>query len=78
MITFIKNLSGRYKARFYFSLFMVLISLFLIWPGYALFKSPTPFIFGFPLSFAWVIGCTIAGFFALLLLYRSDNNRGDS
>lgn len=78
MITFIKNLSGRYKTRFWFVLFMGLLALFLIWPGYALLKSPTPFILGFPLSFAWVIICTIAGFIALLLLYRSDNKRGDS
>ncbi|WP_234570586.1 hypothetical protein [Rhodohalobacter sp. 614A] len=51
---------------------MTLISLMIIWPGYTIFSSATPFILGFPLSFAWIIFSTIAGFIALLLLYRSD------
>jgi len=59
-------------ARICFVLVMVLIGFFLIWPGYTLFSSATPLVFGFPLSFAWIIFCTIAGFIALLALYFSD------
>jgi hypothetical protein len=44
----------------------------LIWPGYSIFSSATPLILGFPLSFAWIIFCTIIGFTALLALYLSD------
>jgi hypothetical protein len=51
---------------------MCFIGFFLIWPGYTLFSSATPLIFGFPLSFAWIIFYTIAGFIALLALYFSD------
>jgi len=51
---------------------MTFIALFVIWPGYTFFSSATPFIPGFPLSFAWIIFCTIAGFISLLFLYFSD------
>ena len=71
-----KNSSYR-KSRWTFCIVITLVSLFLIWPGYSLFSSATPFILGFPLSFAWVIFCTIAGFLALLALYLSDNRKNN-
>ncbi|MDZ7718437.1 MAG: hypothetical protein U5K72_06415 [Balneolaceae bacterium] len=66
------------KSRVIFCVVMTLISLMIIWPGYTLFSSATPLIFGLPLSFAWIIFCTIAGFAALLTLYISDNKKIDT
>lgn len=60
-------------SRILFLAVMLIIGLFLIWPGYAFFSSAEPFILGFPLSFAWIIICTVAGFVAMLALYMHDN-----
>jgi membrane protein implicated in regulation of membrane protease activity len=67
-----KPLKSLRLSRILFCIVMCFIGFFLIWPGYTLFSSATPLIFGFPLSFAWIIFCTIAGFIALLALYFSD------
>lgn len=63
------------RSRIIFISFIILLTFFLIWPGYKLFANPEPFILGFPLSFAWVILCTVFGFAALLRLYISDNQK---
>lgn len=65
------------RSRVIFFAVMTVIAIFLVWPGYTLFSSATPLILGFPLSFAWVIFCTIAGFIALMLLYRSDHKNNN-
>ena len=70
-----KKRSSYRTSRWIFCIVMTLISLMIIWPGYTIFSSATPFILGFPLSFAWIIFCTIAGFIALLALYISDNKK---
>ncbi len=57
-----------------FGIVMGLVTIFLLWPGYLLFSSMEPFILGVPLSFAWVILCTLVGFAALLALYLSDRS----
>nr|MBS0037709.1 hypothetical protein [Saprospiraceae bacterium] len=61
------------RNRIIFSVVMLIISLGLIWPGYVLFSHHSPLVFGFPLSFAWVILCTIMGFVAMLALFFSDH-----
>lgn len=61
------------KTRIVFFVIVMLVAIFLVWPGYALFAEATPFILGFPLSFAWVILMTIVGFLAMLGLYISDH-----
>ncbi|MCC5942330.1 MAG: hypothetical protein JJU37_12395 [Balneolaceae bacterium] len=66
------------NGRFWFCLTMILIALSIMWPGYTLFSSATPLIFGFPLSFAWIIFCTIAGFIALMALYLYDNRNEEA
>lgn len=53
---------------------MILTALAIIWPGHALFSSATPLIFGFPLSFAWIIFWVIIGFAAMMGLYLSDSH----
>lgn len=63
------------QSRIFFCVVIIMMSLFLVWPGYTLFSSPTPLIFGFPLSFAWVILGTIIGFISLYTLYKMDNKR---
>ncbi|MCC5906440.1 MAG: hypothetical protein JJU13_09550 [Balneolaceae bacterium] len=62
------------RSRIVFTVFMVFLTVFLVWPGYTLFSSPEPLVLGLPLSFAWVTFCTIAGFLAMLLLYISDRH----
>lgn len=54
---------------------MLITSLAIIWPGHAIFSSATPLIFGFPLSFAWIILWVIIGFAAMLGLYLSDEHK---
>jgi len=66
------------NGRFWFCIVISLIALFIIWPGYALFSSATPLVLGFPLSFAWIIFCTIAGFISLLALYIYDNRNEEA
>lgn len=66
------------RSRLYFTLAIGFIALMLVWPGFTIFSAARPFILGFPLSFAWVIGGVLATFLSLLLLYRSDYpNRPD-
>lgn len=60
------------RSRLYFTLAIGFIAAMLVWPGFTLFAQARPFILGFPLSFAWVIGGVLATFLSLLLLYRSD------
>jgi TRAP-type C4-dicarboxylate transport system permease small subunit len=59
-------------SRVIFSVFMCILTIFLVWPGYSLFSSAEPLILGLPLSFAWVVFCTVAGFVAMALLYYTD------
>ncbi|MGM0506884.1 MAG: hypothetical protein ACQER4_06825 [Bacteroidota bacterium] len=63
------------RSRLYFTLAIGFIAIMLVWPGFTLFATARPFILGFPLSFAWVIGGVLATFLSLLLLYRSDYPR---
>lgn len=60
------------RSRLYFALAIGFIAAMLVWPGFPLFASARPFIFGFPLSFAWVIAGVLATFLSLFLLYRRD------
>jgi membrane protein implicated in regulation of membrane protease activity len=62
------------RSRIVFTVFMIFLTVFLVWPGYTLFSLPEPLILGLPLSFAWVTFCTIAGFLAMFLLYISDRH----
>jgi len=52
--------------------FLVVFQLCLIWPIYPIFGNAEPFIFGFPLSFAWVILILVLSFLALLLFFKSE------
>ncbi len=69
-----KSVAGIPPGKLWFCFFITLIALFIVWPGYSLFAAATPLVFGFPLSFAWIIFCTISGFIALLALYIYDNS----
>jgi len=62
------------RSRIIFIAVIILTALAVVWPGQAIFSSPTPLIFGFPLSFAWIIFWVIVGFLALLGLYLSDSH----
>lgn len=53
---------------------MILTTFAVVWPGYAIFSSATPLIFGFPLSFAWIIFWVIVGFAAMVGLYLTDSH----
>ena len=65
------------RSRLVFSVVMIITTLAVIWPGHALFSSATPLIFGFPLSFAWIIFWVIVGFAAMMGLYLSDSHVDD-
>lgn len=62
------------RSRLIFITVMILTALAIIWPGHALFSSATPLIFGFPLSFAWIILWVMIGFTAMLGLYLTDSH----
>lgn len=66
------------NARKGFLTVVCLLALALTWPGYTLFSSATPLILGFPPSFLWIIGCVIAGFVALVLLYQHDKKQNNT
>ncbi|WP_340106013.1 hypothetical protein [Rhodohalobacter sp. 8-1] len=65
------------RSRLLFIAVMLLTALAITWPGHALFSSAKPLIFGFPLSFAWIIFWVIIGFAAMLGLYLSDSHDDD-
>lgn len=60
-------------SRIIFGVVMIITTFALIWPGFSLYSSATPLVFGFPLSFAWIILWVIIGFFAMFGLYLSDS-----
>lgn len=63
------------RTRIIFVFVMLITSLAIIWPGHAIFSSATPLIFGFPLSFAWIILWVIIGFAAMMGLYLTDKHQ---
>jgi len=65
--------------RYVFGVVYGLTVCALIWPVYAYFSGIKPFIFGLPLSFAWVIGWLVVMFGAQLWLFWMDEHkkRGD-
>lgn len=70
-----RNLFSKIRtARLIFVFVIIAAGLAVMWPGYTLFSSATPLIFGFPPSFAWIILWVIISFIAMLLLYFSDKN----
>ncbi|TVR28774.1 MAG: hypothetical protein EA390_11115 [Balneolaceae bacterium] len=66
------------RSRIAFVIVMLLATIAVIWPGYALFSSATPLILGFPLSFAWIIFWVIVSFSAMMALYISDSNHEEA
>lgn len=52
-----------------------LVGLGLIWPIYPLFAGARPFLFGLPLSLAWLVICMAVVFLVLVVLYRLDRGR---
>ena len=54
---------------------MGLVGLGLIWPIYPLFAGARPFLFGLPLSLAWLVICLTVVFLVLVGLYRMDRGR---
>lgn len=65
------------RSRIVFVIVMFAAVLAVVWPGHAIFSAPKPFIFGFPLSFAWTIFWVIVSFAAMTMLYLSDLNHED-
>jgi hypothetical protein len=47
-----------------------------IWPGYLLGARIEPYVFGLPFSMAWLAGCILVVFTALLLTFRADMRAG--
>ncbi len=64
--------------RVVFFVLAAFIQVSVIWPVYALFSSPEPFILGFPLSFAWLIFILLLAFAALVYLYITDYRDDDT
>ncbi|REL32860.1 hypothetical protein DYD21_13635 [Rhodohalobacter sp. SW132] len=63
------------STRIIFVIVMLITCLAIIWPGHAIFSSATPLIFGFPLSFVWIILWVIIGFAAMMGLYLTDKHQ---
>ncbi len=47
-----------------------------IWPGYLLGARVEPYVLGLPFSLAWLSGCILVLFAALLLTFRADMRAG--
>ena len=50
----------------------------LVWPVYPLFSGIRPLILGLPLSLAWIVFALAAGFTALVTLYLSEEDPGET
>lgn len=52
--------------------------LAVTWPLVSLFRSPTPLVFGLPLSMAWPVAWILIGLVMLLVLdHFEGRDRGD-
>lgn len=72
---------GKRKIRLNRAVFAIVTTfatLSVMWPGYAFFSEPEPFVLGLPLPFAWLIMWVIIMFMAMFGLYLSDNKSGDA
>ena len=56
---------------------VLVTTLALIWPVYPIASGVEPYIFGLPLSLAWVVGGLTIVFVAVLLLYRAEEHGAD-
>ena len=62
------------RRRLLFCGVMVLTTLALTWPVYALFSGIRPLILGLPLSLAWIVAWLFVSLIALIWLYRTDHS----
>lgn len=53
---------------------VLIAGIALVWPIYPLARGIRPYVLGFPLSFAWVIGWLVIVFVALVLFYQTDES----
>ncbi|MFN1834121.1 hypothetical protein AB2B38_002570 [Balneola sp. MJW-20] len=64
----------RRKRAIILSVILVIVQISLIWPVYPLFASPTPLIFGFPLSVVWVIAMLLTGAISVFIFFLKDKD----
>ena len=63
------------RRRWIFAAVVAAALLALVWPVYPRFGGLYPFVFGLPLSFAWVVLWLFVVFGALVWLYHTDHRR---
>ncbi|HEX9733298.1 MAG TPA: hypothetical protein VGG06_15115 [Thermoanaerobaculia bacterium] len=66
------------RRRLLFAAFYLLVVASVLWPVYPLFSGIRPMILGLPLSLAWVVFALLAGFAALLALYATEVDPGET
>lgn len=59
-------------ARILAGTYLVLMVIFVTWPGMVPFARIRPLILGLPFSFAWVAGWVLGALFVLLALDRVE------
>jgi len=72
-VFFTPQTNDRHKTRRKtFIIIVLVVTLALVWPVYSISGDLYPFVLGVPFSFAWVIGCLLVVFGALIWLYRTE------
>ncbi|ACY12880.1 hypothetical protein [Haliangium ochraceum] len=60
------------RRRLIFAALLALAAAAQVWPLYALFAAPRPFVLGMPQPLVWIISWMLLMFGALIWLYRSE------
>ena len=77
LVLFAPGTSARYRRiRLGVALVLFLLGLCVIAPVYPVFSTTEPYVLGFPMSFAWVIGALVLSFLAVLFLFFSEDRAG--
>lgn len=58
------------------AVFFIIYYIALTWPVGQWFNRAEPYIFGLPLSMAWVAAWVLLGWLVLVLRYRADRRAG--
>lgn len=73
LVFFRPGTSRAYKRRrIIFAVVLATAAASLVWPVYAAFSAARPFVFGLPLSLAWIVTWQIIMMSTSIWLYRSE------
>lgn len=71
--------ADRTRVNRLFVIFMVALTLILVFPIYGVANRVEPYVLGMPFSLAWIVFWTLVEFIVLILFFRWEysSGRGD-